>query len=599
MNRKMSRILAVILCTIMTFSLCVPRSVSADGGKTEQYAKKAAAAGIAKAAGKIPVVGEAISAAINEFLPGMLGISSDHDKVMAKLDELYDAVEGLSLQMDKNQQALFLQFYQEKVENFNTNANKLKNTIDDLYSLIVSLENEYGDDPSRLYEKEVMIANLIKSNDLTAYDSIKTVLINTTDYICGTQISSGKEDGIFQLVYKANCSDSVLGCEAAIKSSHYVNTISRYMEIAYKTLFTIYAAKLYVCENHDAIVAEMEAGNLAKCDLSDYTTYTGKIIKDSVFGSSSTSLLNHYNRLFDESRSDSAINVYNNMIEDVWFCYIDSTDYTKKPAKINYIELDPEMGFLAPSDIVYTNSVGYDINIPYIVDLMKNTKSLQPADRYSAVSNSCKLLDSVIMERATGALSVEQIDRLMQHIPNNPAFGTDQDDLSFICVLDELGFSFEEYNHYVDSLPKEGLGTSYRDPNLPRAQTDKKYKIMPTGTKLYSDNKNYVEKGWAADYANGYGLQENSSSAKTPTTASMFQICFNASRSEDHLGDCTVNNTMLLFFKKAEAPSTASTFAGLSPATIPIICVGAAIIIAFPIVVVVVRKKKKKAATAK
>ena len=591
MKKLMKKTIAAALCIIMAVSLCTP--VFALEGKTDQYARKAAAVGISKAMGQIPVVGGVISPVIDTFLPDMLGVTGEHAEVMAKLEEINSAIRDLSLKMDDSQQKLFNEFYQQKIGSFNTDANRLKGTVNNLYSLVMEIESEYSDSGSR-NEKQVQLASLIKSNDFGDPNSAVSQLLNLTDYVCGTQISNGREDGIFQLAYKANCRDSVLGCEAAIRSSGYVNDLSSYLETAYKTVFAIYAAKLYVCENCDEIAAEMADGLIAKCDLTDYTAYTGKIIKSTVFGSGSSSVLEYYKRLFDENRSDSAMNVYNDMIADNWFSYIDSTDYTAKPAKISYIPLDDEIGFLAPGEVVYDVGGVYKYDYAFGGEILKDMKGRSGMDRYVMAKAACGFVETKILELAHAALTPEQINRLMTHMANNPAYGTNDSELSFIQVLDDLGFSFDAYNSYIQSLPKQPAGMSYRDPSLPRAQTDGKRKIMPVSIENYHNGK-WIDEGWYGSFAKGFCLQE-SANDNEQVTEEMARLCYEPYGKDDSLGDCYIDNTMILYFDKAGGSLIASVFGGRSAVTVPIICVGAAAIIAVPTVIILRNRKKKKTA---
>lgn len=84
----------------MAFPMC--SSAFAADSKTEQYAKKAAAAGIKKVTEAIPVVGGAVSDMIDAFLPDMLGIEDNNAEVLAKLDEIQNAIENIGQQINDN-----------------------------------------------------------------------------------------------------------------------------------------------------------------------------------------------------------------------------------------------------------------------------------------------------------------------------------------------------------------------------------------------------------------------------------------------------------------------------------------------------------------
>ena len=594
MKKTLKNIFAIFLCFIMMISMCMP-SFAIDV-KTEQYMKKFAVAGIKKATGMIPVVGGTISNIIGNFLPGMLGITSDHAEVMAKLNEIYNAIINLDLKLDKQQQELFQEFYQQKISGFNDDANKLKGTIDRLYTRLTEIEGEY--EGKNEDEKQVSIARLILSNNFDDPTSAMAQLTNLTDYICGTQISNASEDGIYQLVFKANCKDSLLGCEAAMKSAQYVNSLSQYMESAYKTLFAISAAKIYVCENYDRIAAEMADGTIAKCDISGYTQYDKANIMSAVFGSNKSSLLEYYNMLFDENRSDSAISLYNNMLENVWFSYIEGTDYTQKPAKIDYIHLNSEIAFVSPYDIGYDESLG--------------KKEIGSARVYSEqIKKNFNSVDKEMITRVHSALTPDQINRLMKHLSNNSMFGTDTSERSIIAVLEDIGFSFDAYNSFIDSIPKDPYmsGVIYRDPTKPKAETDGKVKIFPLSTQIiygsfYIDIKNGVTEvypdvpsGWIGDYVIGYRPEESVNNAVDSNTALLARVCYGTTLDKKGKDGEFANDpsVFLMYFTDAENSSlNASIFSKMSSFTIPLICIGAAAIIAVPTVIIIRRKRKNK-----
>lgn len=591
------RTIALLICVVMVFSVCT--TAFAMDEKTEQYAKKAAVAAIEKAAGAIPYVGEGISKIIDTFLPDMFNITDEHDKVMAKLDEIYDSIQNLSLKIDDNQKKLFQAFYQQKIDNFNSDANKLKGTIDRLYALIKETEDYYGDikalegDEKKLreHEKQVQLANLIKGNDFGDPSSAIAQLTNLSDYICGTQISTGREDGIFQLAYKANCANSALGCEAALKSASYVRSLSKYIETAYKTIFIIYGAKLYVCENADEISDEMAAGSIPRCDMTDYNAYNVKPIRTSVFGTGTSSVISYYNRMFDSDRSDSAINIYNGMLEEVWFNYIDSTDYEQKPAKITYIPLDFEMGFLYPGDVSFRTVA--DMNYDYLSSTMPALGKTDVLYAWNGYYNITTELNKIMLDTAHSALSVEQTENLMKHMANNPVFGTDKNSLTCIEILEDLGFSFNAYNAYVDSLPKSS-GTTYRDPSKSRALTDGKLKIFPVNIENKFDSGNFFPDCWCGSLVDGYNFQDDPNDLEPVEDAEMVRMCLKKCKTGNP-GDYNINNAMIMYFAKAgSASGTGSFFGRLSAWTVPVICTGAAVIIAVPAVILLVRKKKKK-----
>lgn len=582
MKRILKRTLAMLLCLIMVFPMCT--TAFAADSRTEQYAKKAAAAGIKKVTEAIPVVGGTVSEIIDTFLPDMLGIEGDQTEVLAKLNEIKYAIKNVGQQIADNQHALFTQFYGEQIKTFNDTLTREKSKFVLLSTRVKEIEDDYG--VEQRDEKQAELATLISNSDVL---NLASDLATLTDYICGTQISHRQEEGILTLAYKLNCNDSVLGCEAALKNTNYVDTICGYIESAYATLFSIAMAKLYICESLD----DPNNNSFKESDFPGYTPKEKKNIISAVFGNNDASLRANYNRIFDETDPRSVINTYNNMIQDAWFSYIDSTDYQSSPARITYIPLNPEMGFLAPMDARFTKSLAEDSSYSSVADKLSTLTSISGTDRFGALKKNYGYIDAEMLETAHSALSVEQIDRLIKHMAHNPVFGTDMEELSFICVLDELGFSFSEYNTYVESLPKVGIGAIYRDPSLPKEQTDGKYKVMPTGTEYYSDGKNNVAEGWFSDVVKGYGLQESLNSSDIQTSAEMVRVCFDTAHNNDHIGDYVFNNVMLLYFtKSSDTTPIGAFFDKLSHATIPIICIGAAAIIAVPTVILVRRKKK-------
>ena len=582
MKKLSQKILSIVLCLIMAVSLCMP-AFALDRKTTELYAKQLAVAGIQKVAGMIPTVGESISGAIGNFLPDMLGIESDHSKVMKKLEEIYSAIQGLDFKLNEQQQTVFQLYHQGKIDDFNTAANELRGTIDYLYDRLMEIEDEY--EGKSQDEKQVAIATLITSNqfDETAYAIAQ--LKNLTSYLCGTQISNGMPDGIFQLVYLANCKDSALGGEAALKSAAYVQSFCQYMETAYKTLFAIYASKLYVCENSEKITAEMENGTIPRYNISDYTSYDIKNIKSAVFSSNNSSLLTYYNKLFNENDKNSAISRYNGMLTEIWFSYINGTDYTQSPVKIDYIPLDREIGFLVPYNI------GYGENLSKETTNMKGT-----VDYPDQIRENFKTVDESMLGTAHSVLSADQISRLMGHLANIPALGMDEKNPSITNVLDYLGFDFDAYNSYVERT----LGS---------AAADEMIEVLPMSTKAVTGElvltkrppiqfeEKYPEtpSGWVSNSVVGYNLDDSVMGADGSFSAQMVKVCHEEAHTGEKRGE-VINDprVMLLYFTEPEeAPLIASLFSSPSPKAIALICIVVAVIAVST--VSIVRKKKKAA----
>lgn len=574
MKRILKRSLAMLLCLIMVFPMCT--TAFAADSRTEQYAKKAAAAGIKKVTGEIPVVGGAVSDIIDAFLPNLLGIKSNHDEVMAKLDEIQNAINNLGQQMDANQQALFQQFYKEKIDAFNQSLTKEKNRFAYLSTRVYEIEQKYGSEQRD--EKQVALATLITNSDVSVLSSD---LITLTDYICGTQVSNRQEEGILTLAYKLNCKDSVLGCEAALKTSDYADVISGYIESAYTTLFTIAMAKLYVCENYNRLMA-LDNDDINRSDLSGYTSLVKDNINSAVFTDNRTSLRAHYNRLFDEDNQKSVICTYNNMIKDSWFSYIDGTNYQNDIAEVTYIPLNPEIGFVSPYAFGYNESLEF------------SSRKSPPVD-YSKV-------DKRLMQTAHEVLTVDQIKRLMEHLANNSIFGTDAENLSYLQVLTDIGFSFDAYSAYVDKLQEDSgiIGTMYRDPSKPKWETDGMTKIFPMSTdaklgtmKVFPAGSGYD--GWMGDYVIGYNLSDSVNNNDNSASAMIANMCYMENMKNDKPGTFDYDpNIMLLYFTEPiDATPVGAFFGRLSPATIPIICIGAAAIIAIPTAILIRRKKEK------
>lgn len=571
MKKLPKRILAMMLCLIMAVSMCAP-AFAISSEDMEQYAKKAANVGIQKITDAIPVIGGGVSAVIDTFLPDLLGIKSDHSEVMDKLAEIQSAIDGLGKQMDSNQQALFQQFYKEKIDAFNKDLTVEKNRLAYLSTRVYEIENQYG--PNEIDDKQYDLANLI--DDKEVY-TLASDLVTLTDYLCATQVSFAQEEGILTLAYKLNCRDSVLGCEAAIKTSDYVNMISSYIESAYTTLFTIALAKLYL---YEPLIGEDRDAKLA------YDNINSAVFSEK----NGTSLRANYNRIFDEDDDDSVINTYNDMILDAWFSYIDDTDYQGAIAEISYIPLDPNIGFVWPHQFGYNESLGEMIPGRGEIKAMPEDVFAKPNKR--------------LMQTAHGVLTVDQISCLMEHLADNPVFGTDDEDISYIRLLSDLGFSFDNYNDYVKQLQEDlgATGTMYRDPKMLKAETDGMTKIFPMSTKQVYGELDFSQTGivshddWVGIAVVGYDLEDSVNNCDGSASAEMARVCLYDQPNGDKHGDFDYDpSVMLLYFTEPlDAPFIGTLFSSLSPATIVLICVGTAAIIAVP-TVILVRKKKKAA----
>ena len=207
---------------------------------------------ITTAAGVVPVVGSLAAKAFEPLITKALGINPNV-QILDKLDEISDKIDNISLQMEQNTQTILQQLYGVNLNTFNDRITSLRTMVLAKYRRLEAIEAGTNSP----YNKELLTAELLKF-DYDNKDDFAVLAESLAKYIKGTQITLVRNEGIYAFAYKANCADSVLGGEAAIKTAGYVNEVNEVLSAAYKLMMVVLTEKIYVYQNYADIMAAAE-----------------------------------------------------------------------------------------------------------------------------------------------------------------------------------------------------------------------------------------------------------------------------------------------------------------------------------------------------
>lgn len=465
--KVMKRSLALVLIAVffvMSFAPCMTfTKVSAfddPGASPEMLAKRAAAGILGGVVGLIPVWGKKLSPVIEKIAPFLFQIKSDRRIILEKLEEMHQDIKEIKLIVSSTQKAVLKGKYTDKIDDFNKSVNDLQGTIEVIYGRLASIEKQYPtkkeidenpdididvssytqEELDKLYQKQLSIATLVDSMQLGSINSLMPKVIELSSYLSGEQFSSFDENSIYDLVYDINCEGSLLGSEAALKAKPYSDSLTTFVDESYKALFIVGAAKVYICENRDAIQKRMDEGAIPKADLSMYDSYYGDNLRGILFEDKGTCLNDHYHALFDEDNKDSAINRYNERVANDWLTYIDSVEYGMDKITITTRKLNPQLGFVDPKDSEIGFNKSYGEN-----QLGTETYGFSHDYPYTG-----KARDN-LLNKAYAAISSKETESVLDMIVNSGLYGVDKD-TTLEEALDAAGFDLVNYYTYVNAL---------------------------------------------------------------------------------------------------------------------------------------------------
>lgn len=415
-KKVLTRVIAIALVVMTVFStMAMSFTASAESKIVERMAK----ALISTTVGHIPVIGSGIAQALDPVLLSALGLNPT-DKILAKLDEISKQIEGLELKMDAETQKILEAIYEAKLEGFNADMTALKEAVTKLYNRLTIIE----ENSTYEYEKEILTAELLNF-DYRYTDDIIVTAGKLAKYVEGTQFKTEDEAGIYEHVYKTMCTRSIIGGEAGLRASAYVNEVNNVLSNAYKLMTIVLAEKVYVADNMKKIDAACESNPDFKDSISGYNLalYRNGVNRAewaSLLGSETTGYAAEYGRIFDTENENSVVYKYNKMVKDNWFSYIRSTKYEAGKMTVNFIALNPEMKATTPEECGLDRKESGRYDSKYM------------AERVSKNINA----------KITSALTKDEVKKLYTLIATNDAFCKDDNGnkLNLVTALRQYGF---------------------------------------------------------------------------------------------------------------------------------------------------------------
>lgn len=432
-NRAVRKITAIILTVITLFSISAA-GISANAADDYLIPERMASSIITTAAGVIPVIGSLAAKAFEPLVTKALGINVNA-QILDKLDEISEKIDNISLQMDQNTQTILQQLYGVNLNTFNEKITSLRTMVLAKYRRLEAIEA--GTDTP--YNRELLTAELLKF-DYDNKDDFAVLAESLAKYVKGTQITLVKNDGIYAFAYKANCADSVLGCEAAVKTAEYVNEVNEVLSTAYKLMMIVLTEKIYVYQNYADIMTAAEsdaelANTVAGTNMTVYGSKVNANEWNTILGDEETGYIYEYNIMFNMDDSRSAVSKYNNMVMENWFSFISGTKYGTLTATIEYIPLGAEIGCTTVDRCGLNRDVG----------------------RYGCESMA-KKTTAALNSRIHSALTKAQLQKLYSHLCTDPVFLDENGNRQTIAaILEDLGFNFDAWRNSDEYAAMESL----------------------------------------------------------------------------------------------------------------------------------------------
>lgn len=453
MKRFSKKVLALLLSITMIFTTMMPATISVEAGTPLGNATFAGA--ITGGLKCIPVIGSGLSDLFGPIIGKASGVKTISDvlkrldQISAQLDELSNKVDKLSVEIDKNHQETLAQMYKNDLNIFNGYMTDVQDGTASIYNIVSSASNSVkasvnnGKIDENMAEKlQILKVACIVDSTTFSFSSYWKDVTRAKSYVAGTNFGAG--DNALTRIYKACCSDSILGGEAALKAKNTVTSISDCMMNAYLASDIVIGACIYVNEHYN------EYADLVKNDPNftpyasklnsfsngdEFTSIAKSITKDCIklYGEESVSSDDNKNLKIGEAINGGVIGEYNTMISDDWFGYITKKDYTSSPAIISYMQIDPELNFVIASD--YGTPTRWN-------DTSNKTQigSIESHTRYSAAMRTAP----------NRGVSAEQLKSIFEHIKSNECFGTKgTNKVTLEQALKKYGFSFANYEKYL------------------------------------------------------------------------------------------------------------------------------------------------------
>lgn len=448
MKKFMKKVISIIICVCMIIPTTIPATITAEAGTTETVLNGAIHFGI----GQIPYVGKALDGMFGPLITKSLGIPS-LGSLSKQLKEISAKIDKLSIQIDENHNELLAQLYKDKINNYNNLITSVKAQTSRYYMQLSEIEKDFDPNSKDSNDKYLEAISIAEVSDGILSD-FSTYLNNLNElyyYITGT--GTGMREGLLVMIYKANCSDAALAGEAGIMANDSIEDIVACIQNAYYIASLVLYSGIYVADNPTAYES------LAKDDPNGNFSNYKMFEKNKKSFAGSLNLLNkNYGDMFgcvsegenenyycdevkiDSEITDGVIGDYNKMLKQVWFYYINKTDFSVSPAVVEYIPLDTQLMFNSALPNGYENKREKDY-------YEKERNKIEQTNSYKNVTN--KYLNST--------LTNAQIKKIITHFSNNEYLGTAEDDITLEDALKNYGFDFANIDKYAkdNNLPSD------------------------------------------------------------------------------------------------------------------------------------------------
>ena len=430
-NRLFTKAIALVLAIMTVFSV-MSAGFTASAMDMENASKKAAKALITTGAGKIPVIGDFAKSALDPILSELFGIKGDTAVILEKLDEISKKIDALEATLEKDTQDILKNLTTAQYSEFNSSITSLRTMVETNYRFLKSVEKSNKSD----YAKMVLIAEMLDF-DLKNAEQFEVLTQTLRNYVGGTQISFGNTQGVYEYVLMSKCDGAIIGGNAAIKASGYVNEVNEVISSAYKLMIIVLGEKIRfyqgmkdgsineAMENDEELRDALEtitSQKLACYKSATYRDYWAELLGEE----SNEGYIGDYNRMFDLENPDSTVSKYNAKVESIWFSYIRGIKYTADGASAEFVPLNREISYTTAAKCGLDDSVG----------------------KYQ-VESMVKKTTSNINAKITSVLTKAEVKALYELFLSNPVLSTDENGerLSLLDALRDYGFTCDAWEN--------------------------------------------------------------------------------------------------------------------------------------------------------
>ncbi|MBP9988719.1 MAG: hypothetical protein KBT46_04395 [Ruminococcus sp.] len=421
-NRVLTKAIAMVL-VIMTVMSVFSMSFTASAMDMENASKQAASAIITTGVGKIPVVGDFAKSALEPILSELFGIKSENEEILEKLDEISTKLDELKDTLDKDTQTILKTLSSAQRNEFNSNMTSLRTMISNNYKFLREIERSDNSD----YAKAVMTAEMLDFNMNNA-EQLEVLTETLTEYVKGTEFKTSNTENIYDYIYRVSCDGSVLGGEAAMKASAYINSVNEIITASYKLMVLVLGEKIYVSDNYNSIMEAAETDADLKAALNTITSedlakYSVKVYRSYWAELLGNNYTKEYNTVYSLDNPDSTVSKYNRTVLDNWFTFIREVRFSDSNITVNFVRLNSALNSTTPEECGF-----------------KRTTEWVTAEKRLFTTRDN------INSKISGALTREELKKFYDHIVNSDLLCTDENGnrISLYTFFSDYGFTFEK-----------------------------------------------------------------------------------------------------------------------------------------------------------